>query len=290
MSFICFTSNAQVSGGQVYGNQSSYSGNTYAKEFSNQRFASYLSDTTFLVQAKILKNVKADYYVAVFGIDQSNSEVKTATEIINKRISSFIKNLQSIDIQENDIYIDMINQNRVYDIKRKGNDFLEEYLTGFETKRNLIIKYKNENQLEKMMVMAAKDSIFDLVKVDYVVENQDKIYDELFVEASKIIQKKKEMIIQLTNVKLLPYSQIYGESFETITPTDRYKSYVSYSASEYDLPYNSNYVIKNQRKVETFYYDKVSNSGYDKILNDNYLEPVVQFSFVLQVKYEISKK
>jgi uncharacterized protein YggE len=279
---------SQVSGGQVYGNQNSYSSNI--KEFNNQRYLMYLSDSSFLIQAKVLKNVTADYYIAVFGIDQSNTDVKTATEMINRRISNFLKNLQTLDIKEDDIYIDMINQNRIYDIRKKGNDFLEEYLIGFETKRNVIVKYKKANLIEKMMVLAAKDSIFDLVKVDYVVENQDKIYDELFAEASKIIQKKKEMIIQLTNSKLLPYSQIYGESFETIYPTHRYKSYAAYSSSEYNLPYNSNYAVKNQRKTETFYYDKVSNSGYDKILNDNQLEPTVQFSFLLQVKYELSKK
>jgi hypothetical protein len=44
-------------------------------------------------------------------------------------------------------------------------------LTGFETKKTIALRYKDRALLEKLVAAAAQASIFDLIKVDYVIND-----------------------------------------------------------------------------------------------------------------------
>ena len=41
--------------------------------------------------------------------------------------------------------------------------------SGFETKKTIAVRYKNRSLLEKLLAAATQASIFDLIKVDYVI-------------------------------------------------------------------------------------------------------------------------
>lgn len=277
----------QVGGNQVYRNRDYQQYNPQNPRQPNKLF---LTDSTFLIEAKVLKNVKPDFYIAVFGLTEQAKSVSESNSQLNKRIENFIKNLKKSGIKEADIYTDIISQYRLYDLKETNQSYYDEYLKGFLLSKNVIVKYRKPEQIEEMLLHAAKDSIFDLVKVDYMVEDVSKVYDELYAAASEVIKKKRGLYLNLTEAKLKPNAQIYGEDFATYYPSDMYKNYQVSGESYFDnYDWRNSRTIKRTHRPKTFYFDKPDYSGYDKIINPAVLEPQIAFTLMLQVKYELKK-
>ncbi|MGB8194118.1 MAG: SIMPL domain-containing protein [Chitinophagaceae bacterium] len=273
---------AQVSGNQVF-DRNNNSRNVQKGGVTKL----YLSDSAFIVQAKVLKNVKADYYIAAFGLSQEAATVTGGNTQINARIKSFIDNIKKSGINEQDIYTDMIAQYRVYDLKRNVRNAIAEYLKGYELSKNVIVKYNKPAQIEQLLTLASRDSIFDLIKVDYMVDDVSRVYDELFQAATEVIKKKKDLYVKLTSANILPEAQIYGEEFISYYPDGMYRNYKAFSSNFYESYSGENERKEAMKKFETFYYDKIDYSGFDKIINPSVLEPVVEFGLTLQVKYNI---
>jgi uncharacterized protein YggE len=217
-----FSSFAQQSGNAVLGKSYNYSRSSH--QLSVDKL--YLDDTSFIVQANVLKNVIADSYVATFGVSESSTTLFAANSKIDKRISNFIAALLKIGISKDDIYVDMTTQTLISDYKVTGN-YAEQFISGFEQKKNVVIKFENIKSLDQMIVIASDYGIYDLAKVDYIVLYINKIYMELFQNAISVINGKKELYAKATNAKLQPVSQIYGESFYSFYPADLYKKLYS---------------------------------------------------------------
>ncbi|HSI89977.1 MAG TPA: SIMPL domain-containing protein, partial [Adhaeribacter sp.] len=217
--------------------------------------------------------------------------VAASNSQINKRISNFIRNLKKSGIKEADIYTDIITQHRVYDLEQKDRGYFEEILKGFMLSKNVIVKYRKPAQVEEMMLHAAQDSIFDLVKVDYMVEDVGKVYDELYAAASEVIKKKRALYLNLTGASLKPNSQIYAEDFATFYPANMYKNYTAAGTNYFEsYDWMGARVVKKVHKPQTFYFDKPDYSGFDKIINPAVLEPQIAFTLTLQVKYQLAKQ
>jgi uncharacterized protein YggE len=276
--FGALSLSAQHSGNIVYGAQSY----TRIKQ-ENQKL--YLTDSTFIVEANVLMNVIADSYVVTFGVADSAATVADANSRINKRIAGFKSALPKFDIKSDDVFVDMVTQNKYYDYKIKGN-LVEQYLKGFEIKKNVIIKMSSVKELDELLVAAAKFGIYDLVKVDYVINNLDTISDQLFKLATGIIKKKKDLYIEATGMQLKPAAQIYDEALHSYYPSELYKTYTASNSSvvEFDGPR----VRKDLKAATTYYYDTISYSGLDKVINPAVTEPAVEFVFSLQIKYKIA--
>jgi uncharacterized protein YggE len=282
---------AQVSGNQVFSTYNDGSSGGYGRQESHKAMLQTvaLGDSAFVVQAKVLKNVQADYYIAVFGVSQEARTVTDANNTINTRIRSFIDNVKKLGIRESDIYTDIIAQYRVYDLRQVTDSYVEEYLKGFETGKNVIIRYDRAAQIEQLLTLASQDSIYDLVKVDYVVNDVARVYEDLFDVATDVIKKKKELYLELISLPVRPLARIQAESFSSYYPSEMYKGYKAASTNFYESYFRSYDQKKAMRKFTTFYYDKLDESGFDKIINPAVLEPVVQFVFTLQVRYDFKK-
>lgn len=246
-----------------------------------------MSDTSFVIQANVLINVIADSYVTTFGVSESSTTLKDANTKIDKRIKDFVTALTKIGISKTDIYIDMTTQTQISDYKVNG-DYAEQYISGFEQKKNVIIKFKNIKDLDKMIVTASDYGIYDLAKVDYIAADLNKIYTKLFQSALNVINSKKELYVKATNIILTSSSEIYGESFYSFYPSQLYKSYTPNITSDY---YNKSTYGKRKdlKKNVTYYYDKINYSGFDKVINPVVTEPAVEFVLMLQIKFDIEK-
>lgn len=274
---------AQQSGNSVYGqNYNSTAGKIQTVD------KLFLTDSTFIIQANVALNVIADNYVATFGVAEQSATLSDCNDKIEKRIQGFITDLSKIGITAADVYVDMTTQNKIYDYKMIGS-IEEQYLKGFELKKNVIIKFINIKDLDKMVISASTFQIYDLVKVDYNVTDNNKIYTQLFVAAMEIINQKKGLYAGATNSKLSPVSEIYGEEFYSFSPSQLYKSYTAYESGDVYGGYSSSYTKKDMRKSTTYYYDKMSYSGLDKIINPIVTEPVVEFVLTLQIKFQVEK-
>ena len=266
---------SQKAGNSVYGQNYSY-----GKQAGTGNL--YISDSTFLIEASVMSNVKADEYVVTFGVDEEAATLKECNEKIEKRIQAFAADLVRKGIPLRDIYVDMTTQNKIYDYKISGQ-IAEQIVKGFELKKNVIVKFKDIKDLDEMIIAASHQQIYDLVKVDYIVTNLNAVYTQLFQSAMEVINQKKGLYAAATGSKISPVSQMYGEQFYSYYPSQLYKSYTAYSTSEIYTEANT---VKEARKSPVFYYDKIDYSGFDRISEPSVTEPAVEFVLTLQVKFE----
>lgn len=113
--------------------------------------------------------------------------------------------------------------------------------------------------------MAAGKSIFDLVKVDYIVSNFEKIRADLFEQASQIIKAKHKKYVDTFGLTLVPKS-LAIEKYDAFYPNERYKGY-----------------------QKTFYYEPIDQNNFDRVINPVGVEPMVQFTIYLRMDYDTGK-
>ncbi|MGC1471602.1 MAG: SIMPL domain-containing protein [Psychroserpens sp.] len=153
-------------------------------------------------------NKVPDFYFIYVGVSQEGKTVKEALSLINGRIANLTKNLNSIEIEKKDYYIDLISQARLYDYKLDKNN-AEQYDDGFEIKKNVIIKLNDINQFDKLVEIAAEQRIYDIIKVDYNNSEMNSIYKEMYGASIEIIQNKKAYTSKQTIKRNLRTNVLY---------------------------------------------------------------------------------
>ena len=241
--------------------------------------------TTF-VEASVLMNVKADEYVAVFGISQEGTTPEEAGRKMDETIRGFTDALKPLGIQGDDLFVDFVAQNRIYGFEVAG-DIAREKLVGFDLKKNVSIHYKDRDLLDRLVLAAAKLKIFDLIKVDYVVKDAAKVQARLVEEAARVVKEKSARYETLLGIKLRPPGQVYAERPSIYYPTPMYDAYTAFEAEGIAAFHRQNYTVQSARKTRTFYYNGLDADGFDAVINPVVIEPVVQFTLYLKVKYEV---
>ncbi|CAN5768289.1 hypothetical protein BH23PLA1_BH23PLA1_29450 [soil metagenome] len=54
-------------------------------------------------------------------------------------------------------------------------------------------------------------------------------------------------------------------------------------------PLRQRYTIQNARKSRTFFFNALDADGFDDVIDPVIVEPVVQFTLYLKVKYEVEQ-
>ncbi|MEZ5345308.1 MAG: SIMPL domain-containing protein [Pyrinomonadaceae bacterium] len=270
---------AQRSGNQVYNPpQSQTKTNTGVLDSGNEN--------QYSIEASVLINAKADSYVAVFGVQEENQTPEQNNTKLTAQINAFTAELGKLGISRSDIYVDFITQNRVYDFTISGNTARESF-SGFETKKTIAVKFKNDELFEPVVAAAAKLKIFDLIKVDYFVSDSDKFRQKLFEEAVKVIREKESKYKDSFGVKLAP-AGLAREQYDTHYPASRYKRYQAYETGGARTNYNTGNQIL-ERKSFTFYYEPLDPNDFDRSINDIGIEPIVQFTLYLRMDYDTER-
>ena len=235
------------------------------------------------IESSVLINLPAESYVAVFGFVQEGQVPATSNATVNTRFAEFVKLLEGIGVKRDDVYIDYISQNRVFDFTESGTTVTEK-LAGFETKKNIAVRYKDPKLLEKILAAAGQATIFDLIQVDYVVGETKTIRARLFEEAAKVI-KQKEALYKGSLGLVLTSGAVANEKYDIFFPGERYQSYQAFESGAAYSAYNK--TVIRPRKVTTFYYDPVSGGDFDTVINPIGIEPMVQFTLYLRVQYSL---
>jgi uncharacterized protein YggE len=247
------------------------------------------SNTMFL-EASVLMNVKADEYVAVFALSQEADTPADCTQKMDRVVSDFRSALKPLGIGEGDLFVDFVAQNKIYGY-RVDNNVAKEELAGFELKKNISVHYRDKLLLDQLVLAAAQAKIFDLVKVDYIVRDTEQVQDRLMQEAAGVIKRKEARYEKLLGIKLLPPPQVYAEKPSIYYPSEMYQSYTAYEAEQVDRDlYRSKYLVQDLRKNRTFFFNPLTPDGFDNVINPVVLEPVVQFTLYLKVKYDIDPR
>lgn len=271
---------AQESGNRTYGTQ-----RRKPQVNSGALTGGVLNKDVYFVEANVAMNMKADAYVAVFGLVQGGQTAAESNNKVNAQIVAFTRDLEDLGIKRGDVFVDFITQNKVYDYTTSGSVTTEK-LSGFETKKNVAVRYKDREILEKILSAAAKGGIFDLIKVDYVVSDINAVHARLYEEAVKVIKRKEAAYANSFGVKLSP-TNLASEKYDAFYPGEMYASYQAFEAGTTYGDYN-NRVIQ-QRKTRTFYYEPLDASDFDSVINQIGIEPMVQFTLYLRMQYDLKK-
>jgi uncharacterized protein YggE len=245
--------------------------------------------TSMFLEASVLMNVRADEYVAVFGVLQEGSTVAECGQKMDAVIKAFSAAITSLGVGRDDLFVDFVAQNRVYGFDVTG-DVAREKLAGFELKKNVSIHYKDYALLDRLVLAAAQSQIFDLIKVDYIVKDIPALQNRLMEEAARILKQKAARYQRLLGIRLLPPAQVYAARPSLYFPGDMYDSYAAYESEDVNAGYyRQKYVIQGARKSRTFFFNALNAGGFDTVINPVVIEPVVQATLYLKVKYALEQ-
>ena len=251
-----------------------------------------LGDTAVMLTARVLLNAIADQYVMTIATAQEGATLKDANNKLQQKLDGFTKALQNLKVAPQDYYIDFIAQHKIYEYEVLNNTLLQEKLKGFEVKKNITIRFTDKKLIETLQLAAAEYQLYDIVKVEYLSNHNEQVRQQLWEEATKIIEQKRKNYVNYTQ-NTLKQNFIISEDFAINTPTDMYESYKAYEAgstNEYEYDDYRNRLKKvNLRKITTFYLNPLQANGFDKVINPIVIEPVLQYVYQLEVKCLISK-
>ncbi len=282
--------------GQASGNIAYSQGVGKSKAEQNERNKRLLTEhelpptsTSMFVEANVLMNVKADEYVAIFGISREGDTPDDCQEKMDTTLQEFTAELEKLGIDRDDLYFDFVAQNRIYGFEIKG-DIAQEQLVGFELKKNVIIPYQNDELLDEIVLAAARVQVFDLIKVDYIVKDISGVQDRLMKEAAQVIKQKAARYESLLEIKLQPPAQVFAERSAIYYPSELYDSYTAFESEAMGSPsLRQKYTIQTARKSQTFFFNGLDADGFDLVIEPVIVEPVVQCTLFLKVKYEIEQ-
>jgi uncharacterized protein YggE len=280
---------AQVSGNVVYSQGGGKnSDRARQQELAKRTLMDVGTATSLLVEASILMNVKADEHVAVFGVMQECMAVPECNQKVDAAVKSFSAAVRGLGVPAENVFVDFTTQNKIYGFD-VGEKLVKEKLVGFELKKNVSVRYTDGNLLDKLVLAAAGAGIFDLIKVDYFVRDTGAVLDRLMEEATRVAKQKAARREQLFGLKLQKTPQIYAEKPSIYFPTEMYDAYTaaeSESVSQTPSYNPQTQIIQNARKSRTFYFNPLDAEGFDLVINPVILEPVVQYTLYLKLKYD----
>jgi uncharacterized protein YggE len=243
------------------------------------------------LKADVMMNVLPTAYVVILSATQVNETFVMADSMISERFNKLKYALRGLGITDDDIHIDFISNVPRYEMdmtKKRHTITGNEEAVGFELKKNIHIKIKNTDIVDEIVAAAAYAEVYDLVKVDYVVENMEEIYNQMRQKAIEII-KLKQLPYSENSVKLRQLD--LGETRGSVYPAERYARYTAYNSGTpafyQKLSAKDEVKINYADKNQTVYYEKVPFNQFDHVMNPVVAEPCVQFYFSLQVNYKI---
>ena len=284
------TTHAQHGANQLYQNHNS--NNYQDSNYQNQNKIFFGPDGANY-KINVLNNVRPDFYVITLGLNQESLSVKECNSKINARLEGFRNSLKKYGIKEDDIFIDFISQTKIYDYKSSSTANqvnVNQVDRGFEIKKNIIIKLKNTKLYDKIIEEASEFDIHNIIKVDYIKANTEKIYEELLAEANAILESKMKLHEKFGKKDYEEVPQV-AINFYSIQPGKQYKSYTAFESSEVEYANNQYHtgkvlVKQEERKNKTFYYDGIASGTFDKVLNPDSPDINMQFVMELSVSYK----
>jgi uncharacterized protein YggE len=270
--------------------QNTYQNINYTAQYrAVPKAATLVSENVIEISINALANENADAYTAIFSIIQVGETADETNNLINQRIDGFKREMASLGIPDSNIYVDMVNflPKYEYDVTKKifSRKTYTEVPKGFELQKNIHIRYTQPEVLEKIVTAAARQEIYDIVKVDYFVRDPQQVYSLLrgatFDYVKKIEKQYKDIGIQLDSAY-----RIAAENAWVAYPINRYESYQVFSSSKLDTEAN----VKTASKPVSRFYNAVPANDYDIVVNPEILEPAVQFSYNLLVRFTLPER
>ncbi|MEP6903626.1 MAG: SIMPL domain-containing protein [Actinomycetota bacterium] len=230
----------------------------------------------FFLESTVLMNIKADEYVASFGIQGDGESSLKSEQVVDSKIDAFKSKLTALGLTET--FTDFINQAPYYEFDATSKTATEK-LKGYKTAKNLLIRFKDRNLLRQITNSANAAGIYDLIKIDFIVNDFSGIKTKMIAEAMKIIKSKEQNYAGLGIA--LKIVGVVTEKFRTFSPDELYQDYTAYESGN-TQGYKK---VVQKAKASTSYYSGFDGKDFDLTINPGTLEPNVQAVMYLRVKY-----
>lgn len=165
------------------------------------------TDTTMFVDASVLMNVRADEFVATFGVAEEAETVEACQARMDATIAAFTEALKPLGAGPGSLCVDFAAQTKVYGYKVEGN-LAREQLAGFELKKTVAIRYRDKALIARLVVAASRAKVYDLIKVDYVVTDLAQVQERLAEAAAAVVKAKSARHERLLGIKLRAVPQV----------------------------------------------------------------------------------
>jgi hypothetical protein len=196
---------------------------------------------------------------------------------------------RTLGVPASDVYVDMVNFLPKYEIDATKKLFSKKTYTevpkGFELQKNVHIRYTDPTVLDKVVTAAAAQEIYDLVKVDYFDDNPTAAYEELRQKSFEYLAKVRGDFNK-AGIELDSAYAIAAENTWVAFPGNRYESYQAYSTQSFE-PIDKSAAVNTVDKPVSRFYNAVPSNDYDIIIQPEILEPVIQYSYNLVVRFTL---
>jgi hypothetical protein len=254
--------------------------------------ATIVADNVVEFRINALSNQKADAYTAIFNVVQLGKTAEETHSALKSRLDAFVAEMKLAGVKPEDIYIDMVNflPKFEYDVSKKlfSKKTFTEIPIGFELQKNIHVRFEKAEVLDRIVEAAAKNEIYDIVKVDYFVKDTKKIYAQLREQALLYFKEIRQSYKSIQNLDSAYVST--GENTWVSYPGDRYTSYQAYSAQSLDPTQRADAKVERVDKPVSQFYNAIPANDYDIVINPEILEPCVQFSFQLVVRCTLNER
>ncbi len=274
---------AQVSGNLMYDTN-----NRIFFQQAEQPVKATIQGNVLLLEVNAMMNVKADSYLAIFHLSQIGQTAEETDSLMNGRINGLLDRLKNEKIATANVFVDMLSFVPVFELEESRKLFSKTYHevpAGFEIQKNIHIRFTDPSVLDRIVTAAAKEEIYDLVKVDYYIQDQGARYDTLRTFARRTMQQKLDHFEKL-GLKVVESHRTGAEQNGAHFPLERYTAYKANSR----LSLNSRrrgQVVNDIRKPSTLFYNKVPYSSFDLVLHPEITEPPVQFTYNLTLQCQL---
>ncbi len=238
------------------------------------------------VDVKALQNASATTYTAIFNLYQMGPTAEKTSQLMKERIDSIKYRLNSKGISQKDIAIDVISFIPIYEVEVTKKLFSKTYTEvpkGFELQQNIHIQFTKTNQFESILDACAQSEVYNLVKVDYYIENIQEVYKNLQDELLKLIDDKK-VYYKALGFDMSKYDVAIADDKYCYFPKDFYQSYQAYNSTSVEA-LNKNKGVTTVKKQASYYYQPLTYENYDVVINPSILEPVVQIGMNIKLVF-----
>lgn len=253
----------------------------------NRRVNKPLNPTNQLtIDLQALQNVVASSYTAIFNVSQIAPTAEETNQLMSDRINNIKLALEKEGILKDDIAIDVISFVPVYEIEVEKKLFSKTYTEvpkGFELQQNIHIRFTKTHQFEPILTACAKQEVYNLVKVDYFIENISEVYEKLQNKLLELVEDKKKYYTTL-GFDLSDYNIAIADDKYCYFPKDFYRSYQAFNSISFEA-LNKNKGVTKAKKQTSYYYQPLTYENYDVVLNPSILEPVVQIGMHIKLVY-----
>lgn len=248
-----------------------------------------LDPNYFYVNVKVLYNQVPDAFLAIFNVLQLGENAEDANDQMETRIEAILSGLSKIGIPRDEVFIDMISQIPIYEYEVQKKVFSKTYQeipAGIELQKNLHVRFKDGNLMEKVVRLMAQQEVFELVKVDYLIKNQGKILQDVRKAALAYSQEELKSYSTL-GVRYDTLPVLFNDSRKVIFPLTRYQSYPSKTSSSLKEKVKDPSQVQQVRTPKVVYYQALPTDDYSVVINPLVNEPCVQFHYELMLRYQL---